>query len=109
MTTKNIDLFLIVKITCVALELYKIYCDFGPPCILQSDNGREFRNEIAVALKVLRPGLQMVHGRARRLATQGSVEKSNGDFQKDLGCWMRDHKTDNWVIGLPIIQYNKNR
>lgn len=30
----------------VALELYKLFCDIGFPNILQSDNGREFRNEM---------------------------------------------------------------
>ena len=93
----------------VATELYKIFCEFGPPVIIQSDNGTEFRNELVVALKVLWPGISMVHGRARRPQTQGSVEKSNGDFQNDLNCHMREHKTTNWVMALPLIQCKKNR
>ena len=50
----------------------------------------------------------MVHGRARRPQTQGSVERSNGDFQEGLGCWMRDNKSTDWVVGLPIIEHNKS-
>ena len=44
-----------------------------------------------VALKVVWPGISMVHGRARRPQTQSSVEKSNDDFQSDLNCYMREH------------------
>ncbi len=94
---------------CVANELYLIFCEFGPPVILQSDNGTEFRNEVVTSLKVLWSGLSIVHGRARRPQTQGSVEKSNGDMQNDLNCHMREHKSTNWVLALPLIQYNKNR
>jgi len=94
---------------CVSYELYFIFCEFGPPVILQSDNGTEFRNELVSSLKVLWPGLNIVHGRARRPQTQGSVEKSNGDTQNDLNCHLREHKTTNWVLALPLIQYNKNR
>ena len=30
----------------IAIELWKIFCQFGPPKIVQSDNGGEFRNQI---------------------------------------------------------------
>ena len=67
----------------VAWALYKIFCRCGAPCILQSDNGREFRNNLVSSLKLLWPGLEIVHGRARTLQTQGSVERANGDFQSN--------------------------
>ncbi len=92
----------------VAWDLYKIFCT-GAPVILQSDNGKEFRNSLVTALKVLWPGLQIVHGRARRPQTQGSVERSNGDWQTDLACSMRENKTTDWVTGLPLIEHQKNR
>ena len=65
----------------VAWALYKIFCRCGAPVILQSDNGKEFRNQLISSLVLLWPGLQIVHGRARTPQTQGSVERSNGDFQ----------------------------
>ena len=72
----------------VAKDLYNIFCEFGAPIILHSDNGLEFRNQIVSALKLLWPGLTLVHGRSRTPTTQRSVERSNGDFQNSLvlGC-----------------------
>ena len=69
----------------VAKELYIFFCQFGAPVILQSDNGKEFRNKLVESLKLLLPGLDIVHGRARRPQTQGSVERSNRDWQGILG------------------------
>ena len=40
----------------VATALFDIFCIFGVPLILQSDNGREFRNQIVVAFKKMWPG-----------------------------------------------------
>ena len=93
----------------VARELYFIFGEFGAPMILQSDNGLEFRNQVVSSLKLLWPDLQIIHGRSRKPSTQGSVERSNGDFQNILGSWMRSNKTSNWVLGLPYVQYIKNR
>ena len=69
----------------------------------------EFRNQIVASLKTLWPGIEIIHGRRRKPFTQGSVERSNGDFQNILGSWMRTNKTANWAIGLPYVQYIKNR
>ncbi len=41
----------------VAKGLMEIFGDFGAPFILQSDNGREFRNSIVTGLKTLWPGI----------------------------------------------------
>ena len=35
----------------IAKELYSIFCDFGTPKILQSDNGSEFKNQVISALR----------------------------------------------------------
>ena len=50
----------------VALCLYEIFCRFGAPVVLYSDNGKEFRNELITSLQLLWPDLQIVHGRAKR-------------------------------------------
>ena len=50
----------------VAWPLYKIFFRVGALVTLQSDNGKELRNQLLIALKLLWPGLQIVHGRARR-------------------------------------------
>jgi hypothetical protein len=93
----------------VAKHLYLIFCEFGAPLLLQSDNGLEFRNQVVAGLKILWPDLQIVHGRSRRPQTQGSVERANGDFQPMLGSWMRENQNPKWSLGLPLVMHQKNR
>ena len=70
--------------------------EFGAPIILHSDNGLEFRNQVVNALLFIWPSLQLVHGRSRTAITQGSVKRSNGDFQGMLGSWIRENKCSKW-------------
>ena len=93
----------------VANALLDVFSIFGVPVILQSDNGKEFRNEIIEALKVLWSGLQIVHGRARHPQSQGSVERCNGDVKVQLATWMRTNKSKKWSIGLKFVQIQKNQ
>jgi hypothetical protein len=65
-------------------ELFELMETFGAPAILQSDNGKEFRNSVVEALKLLWSGLKIIHGRPRHPQSQESVERSNGDIQN--GC-----------------------
>ena len=37
----------------VAKHLYLIFCEFGAPLLLQSDNGLELRNQVVAGLKIL--------------------------------------------------------
>nr|CAH7739411.1 unnamed protein product [Callosobruchus chinensis] len=46
----------------VAKHLIEIFCIFGAPSILQSDNGREFVNAVINELKTMWPDLKIVHG-----------------------------------------------
>jgi hypothetical protein len=87
----------------------EIFCIFGAPFILQSDNGREFSNKIIEAFKDLWPGLKLVHGKPRHSQSQGSVERSNQDVRDMLVAWMLDNKTKQWSEGLRLIQSKKNR
>ena len=59
----------------------------GAPMILQSDNGREFRNEFFDNLEKQWPGLNIVHGKPRYPQWQGSVEKANEEVKKQLVTW----------------------
>ena len=92
----------------VALFLYELMGTYGAPVILQSDNGREFRNNLAYSLQKLWPGLKIIHGRPRHSQSQGSIERSNGDIQGILGSWMRDNNSTNWSHALPMVMYKKN-
>ena len=93
----------------VAKALYELFGLFGSPKILQSDNGKEFRNGVVSALKLLAPNLKIVHGRARHPQAQGSVERANGDVQDILGSWMREYRSTAWATALPLVNSIKNR
>ncbi|CAF1066503.1 unnamed protein product [Adineta ricciae] len=94
-----------------AREVYdcvrEIFFQFGPPHILQSDNGREFVNELINSLEVDFPGIKeklnmtyslpyantvldsvgmhIVHGRPRHPQTQGLIERANAILTDALG------------------------
>ena len=76
----------------VAYQLMDIFCMFGAPFILQSDNGYEFTNKIIQNLADTRmwPGMKLVHGKPRHSQRRGSVERSKM-FET---CWL---------LGCPII------
>ena len=93
----------------VARALLEIFGEFGAPFILQSDNGREFRNQIVTGLKTIWPKIKIIHGKPRRPQRQGSVERCNGDVQNILGSWMRENVSTKWALALPIVANIKNR
>ena len=49
----------------IAENLVNIFCHFGSPLILHSDNGREFVNEVIHSLLSLWPDCKMINGKAR--------------------------------------------
>ena len=63
-----------------AYQLMDIFCMFGAPFILQSDNGREFANKIIQNFADMWPGMRVVHGKPRHSESQRSVERSNQDI-----------------------------
>jgi len=91
----------------VACQLMDIFCMFGAPFILQSDNGREFANKIIQNLVDMCPGMKLVHGKPRH--SQGSVERSNQDVRDMLVAWMSDNNTKTWYEGLLFIQSKEHR
>lgn len=92
----------------VAKKLFKIFCDFGAPQILQADNGREFTAEVVEEVVKLWPGCKMLHGRPRYPQSQGSVERSNGDVKNMLMSYMAENKTTEWSKALRVVQWRKN-
>lgn len=66
----------------VAVELVHFFRQYGPPAILQSDNGTEFTaNSLVVELQKLFKGLRLIRGRPRRPQTQGLVERANREVK----------------------------
>jgi hypothetical protein len=89
----------------VANNLYDYFSIFGPPTILQSDNGREFRNNVIEKLREFWPGRSFVHGRLRKDNGATSISYA----KKSIQNWVRTTKCRKWSIGLPIIQFEMNR
>lgn len=96
----------------VALCLFEIFCLQGFPLILQSDNGKEFCNEVITALMAMSEGTKILHGRPRHPQSQGSVERGNGVVKSKLEKWLRHNfevqKTPSWSFGLHLVQLSKN-
>lgn len=94
------------EVACVLLD---IFCAFGAPNILQSDNGREFSNKIIEELCSMWTDLKIVHGKPRHSQSQGSVERANEDIENMLSSWLENNQTNKWSEGLRFIQFAKNR
>src|SRR6266508_1430908 len=92
----------------IAGILYEIFCQFGPPVILQSDNGKEFTASIISNLVELWPGLKLINGRTRHQQSQGLVERANSILEKKIGAWMEQNKSKNWTICLNYIVFIMN-
>eukprot|EP00102_Acyrthosiphon_pisum_P016036 XP_008186840.1 PREDICTED: KRAB-A domain-containing protein 2-like [Acyrthosiphon pisum] len=79
------------------------------PASLQSDNGREFCNELINSLREMWPDLNIVHGKPRHSQSQDSVERANQDIENILTTWMQDNNTNKWSEGLRFVQFMKNK
>jgi len=93
----------------VAYVLLDIFTTFGAPSILQSDNGREFANQVVTEMCAMWPELKIVHGKPRHSQSQGSVERANQDIENILATWLQDNRTKKWGEGLKFVQFMKNR
>ncbi|XP_049886470.1 KRAB-A domain-containing protein 2-like [Pectinophora gossypiella] len=93
----------------VAYHLNDIFLTIGAPCILQSDNGREFVNNVISELATLWPELKIVHGKPRHSQSQGSVERANQDIENMISSWLKDNNSTKWSEGLRYVQFMKNR
>ncbi|GFY39728.1 KRAB-A domain-containing protein 2 [Trichonephila inaurata madagascariensis] len=77
--------------------------------ILQSDNGREFTNNLVTSLKEFWSVLMIVHRKPRHSHSQGISERVNQDIENKFCTWMSDNQCDRWSEGLCILQLTKNR
>ncbi|XP_008274017.1 uncharacterized protein LOC103353042 [Stegastes partitus] len=90
----------------VAQKLVMLFSMFGPPRILQSDNGGEFVASVITEITNLWPGLLIVHGRPRHPQSQGCVER-NGDLQLKLGKWLEE-RGGTWSTALQFVTHAIN-
>ncbi|XP_043284073.1 KRAB-A domain-containing protein 2-like isoform X3 [Venturia canescens] len=78
----------------------------GAPCIVQSDIGKEFVNEIICELNRLWPELKIIPGKACQ--SQGPLERAK-NIKTMLSSWLSDNHTTRWSEGLRHVQFMKNR
>lgn len=92
----------------VADALSVIFGFYGPPHILQTDNGTEFIGPRVLQLcndhSVVR-----IHGAPRHPQSQGSVERSNAVVVQRLRALLSEHGGSNWPALLPFVQLSMNR
>ena len=74
---------------------------FGPPKILQSDNGTEFKGALSILLH--EHGIKVINGRPRHSQSQGMVEQANGVLKGKIAAWRSDHQSASWVCSLPEV------
>jgi len=86
----------------------KVFPYLGLPKILQSDNGREFVNQIVKEILTLWPGqVVIINGRPRHSQSQGLVEKGNHCVEMQIQAMKQEWSgTGNapWTDWLPRIQ-----
>ncbi|XP_043284072.1 KRAB-A domain-containing protein 2-like isoform X2 [Venturia canescens] len=90
----------------VAYHLNDIFLTIGAPCIVQSDIGKEFVNEIICELNRLWPELKIIPGKACQ--SQGPLERAK-NIKTMLSSWLSDNHTTRWSEGLRHVQFMKNR
>lgn len=92
----------------VAYNLMDIFCIVGAPCLIHSDNGREFVNQVINSLADMFQA-KIIHGKPRHSQSQGSIERANQDVRDILITWMQENQTTKWSEGLRFVQLQKNR
>ena len=87
----------------------RVFAYFGLPQILQSDNGKEFKNSLMLNLIDSWDGnCKMVHGRPRHPQSQGLVEQANGTMERMIAAMIAQFKSNDWESFLPKIMFNMN-
>ncbi|XP_068741902.1 KRAB-A domain-containing protein 2-like [Montipora capricornis] len=66
----------------VARELNKLYTEVGPPRVIQSDNGGEFKQAVDLLCKSL--GVKIIRGSPYHPQSQGKVERSHRSLRKKI-------------------------
>ena len=87
--------------------LKEIFTTFGPPQILQTDNGKEFVNkDVKHYLEMF--NIKHVRGAPYHPQSQGSVERANGHVKNMLRKYILENDNATIKFVLPILQYTKN-
>ena len=93
----------------VALELYKIYLEFGPPRIVQTDQGGEFKGAFQRLCKLLKT--KLIHSSSNHPQSQGKDERSHRTWKEKIRLdlfALKKNKQCDWVTSLPLLQQTYN-
>jgi hypothetical protein len=91
----------------VAKSLWEVFCDYGTPMILQSDNGTEFVNKVMNSMTTLY-GIEPRLSAAYNPRTNGLVERKNKDIGLVLKKFM-EGAFGGWDDWLPMVQISLNQ
>lgn len=89
----------------IADLLEEIFAHYGPPRVLQTDNGHEFENQQIHAL-CNEWNVKLVHGQPRKSSTQESVERANQE--NIIMTWKSSLQRNDWANNLKIFQLMRN-
>jgi len=92
----------------VARFLHKLFCYWGIPTFLQSDNGREFVNKVVREYVQKWGSIVFLHGRPRHPQSQGMVESANKQLRMKLWKWMDETGRSDWTSALDCILMRMN-
>jgi hypothetical protein len=92
----------------VAQFLHKLFCYWGTPAFLQSDNGREFVNKVVNEHVKHWGNIVFIHGRPRHPQSQGLVENANKQLRMKLWKWMAEKGRSDWTFALDVIIMRMN-
>lgn len=91
----------------VASELQRIFMQDGPPKILQSDNGKEFRNE-DVQRVCAKFNVEQRFGREYKPQSQGQVERTNRTIKNAIYADFERYQSQRWVDWLAHYAFSYN-
>ena len=109
----------------VARALLEILTLLGAPRILHTDNGTEFDglaldvpladwniDEVIDEIALLWPECMMVKGAPRHSPSQGSVERANRKFRRQIRSWLHSNRENecknDWPTASMFARYNIN-
>ena len=91
----------------VARYLNNLWLSEGPPVVLQSDNGTEFRNE-QVAQLCVRFSVTQTFSRSHHPQANGAVERVNQTLKRSLYKTMIMYSSAKWWEFLPYVVFSYN-
>lgn len=88
----------------VSVKLESLFYTSGPPEIIQTDNGTEFKGHVDDILKKF----NVLHIRGRHPQSQGQIERFNQTLKRSLSKLLATEKDKCWLIHLEKAVYAYN-